>query len=145
VKIFSGTSNPSLAERITESIGIPLGKCTVSSFPDGETFVKIEENVRGEDVFVMQSTRPADEPSFDGVFIMMDALRVRAPCLYGGDCRFMDTRARIGKISSGADHAKLVANYLGRMREQGLRWNSWPIRLPGVLRTSLWIIFTQLR
>ena len=75
MKIFSGTSNPSLAERITESIGIPLGKCTVSSFPDGETFVKIEENVRGEDVFVMQSTSPPTNHHLMEMFIMMDALR----------------------------------------------------------------------
>src|SRR5436309_8711561 len=50
VKIFSGTSNPPLARSIAASIGTELGKCTVDSFPDGETFVKIEENVRGEDV-----------------------------------------------------------------------------------------------
>lgn len=75
MKIFSGTSNPHLAERITESIGIPLGKCTVSSFPDGETFVKIEENVRGEDVFVVQSTSPPTNHHLMEMFIMMDALR----------------------------------------------------------------------
>ncbi|MHC1765972.1 MAG: ribose-phosphate diphosphokinase [Verrucomicrobiia bacterium] len=75
MKIFSGTSNPQLAERITESIGIPLGKCTVSSFPDGETFVKIEENVRGEDVFVVQSTSPPTNHHLMEMFIMMDALR----------------------------------------------------------------------
>jgi ribose-phosphate pyrophosphokinase len=75
VKIFSGTSNRPLAERITESIGIPLGKCTVSSFPDGETFVKIEENVRGEDVFLVQSTSPPTNHHLMEMFIMMDALR----------------------------------------------------------------------
>jgi ribose-phosphate pyrophosphokinase len=75
VKIFSGTSNPQLAERITESIGIPLGKCTVNAFPDGETFVKIEENVRGEDVFVVQSTSPPTNHHLMEMFIMMDALR----------------------------------------------------------------------
>ena len=53
VRIFSGTSNPALAKAIGASIGVELGKCTVSSFPDGETFVKIEENVRGEDVFLV--------------------------------------------------------------------------------------------
>ena len=58
MKIFSGSSNPPLAQAIAAYIGIELGKCTVSAFPDGETFVKIEENVRGEDVFVVQSTSP---------------------------------------------------------------------------------------
>ena len=66
MKIFSGTSNLPLAKSIAASIGMELGKCTVSSFPDGETFVKIEENVRGEDVFIVQSTQPADQPSLDG-------------------------------------------------------------------------------
>lgn len=57
VKIFSGNSNLPLARSIA-SIGIELGKCSVSAFPDGETFVKIDENVRGEDVFVVQSSSP---------------------------------------------------------------------------------------
>jgi ribose-phosphate pyrophosphokinase len=75
VKIFSGTSNRLLAERIAASIGIPLGKSTVSSFPDGETFVKVEENVRGEDVFLVQSTSPPTNHYLMEMFIMMDALR----------------------------------------------------------------------
>jgi ribose-phosphate pyrophosphokinase len=52
-----------------------LGKCTVSPFPDGETFVKIEENVRGEDVFVVQSTCPPTNHNLMEMFIMIDALR----------------------------------------------------------------------
>src|SRR6201996_961115 len=52
-----------------------LGKCAVTSFPDGETFVKIEENVRGEDVFVVQSTSPPTNHHLMEMFIMMDALR----------------------------------------------------------------------
>jgi ribose-phosphate pyrophosphokinase len=54
---------------------VELGKSTVSSFPDGETFVKIEENVRGEDVFVVQSTSPPTNHHLMEMFIMMDALR----------------------------------------------------------------------
>ncbi len=75
MKIFSGTSNPPLARAICDSIGIELGKCTVSTFPDGETFVKIEENVRGEDVFLVQSTSPPTNHYLMEMFIMMDALR----------------------------------------------------------------------
>ncbi|HZO86070.1 MAG TPA: ribose-phosphate pyrophosphokinase [Verrucomicrobiae bacterium] len=75
MKIFSGTSNPPLARSIAASIGVELGKSTVSSFPDGETFVKIEENVRGEDVFVVQSTSPPTNHHLMEMFIMMDALR----------------------------------------------------------------------
>jgi ribose-phosphate pyrophosphokinase len=75
VKIFSGTGNLPLARAIAASIGVELGKSTVSSFPDGETFVKIEENVRGEDVFVVQSTSPPTNHHLMEMFIMMDALR----------------------------------------------------------------------
>jgi len=75
VKIFAGTSNPPLARAIAKSIGTELGQCTVSSFPDGETFVKIEENVRGEDVFLVQSTCPPTNHNLMEMFIMMDALR----------------------------------------------------------------------
>ena len=75
VKIFSGNSNLPLAKAIVASIGLELGKCTVTSFPDGETFVKIEENVRGEDVFVVQSTSPPTNHHLIEMFIMMDALR----------------------------------------------------------------------
>jgi ribose-phosphate pyrophosphokinase len=75
VKIFNGTSNPPLANAIAASIGLELGKCTVSAFPDGETFVKIEENVRGEDVFLVQSTSPPTNHNLMEMFIMMDALR----------------------------------------------------------------------
>ena len=75
VKIFSGTSNPPLAKAIAASIGVEVGKCTVSSFPDGETFVKIEENVRGEDVYLVQSTSPPTNHHLMEMFIMMDALR----------------------------------------------------------------------
>jgi ribose-phosphate pyrophosphokinase len=75
VKIFSGTSNQPLAQSICKSIGIELGKCTVSAFPDGETFVKIEENVRGEDVFLVQSSSPPTNHYLMEMFIMMDALR----------------------------------------------------------------------
>jgi ribose-phosphate pyrophosphokinase len=75
VKIFSGNSNLPLARAIAASIGMELGKCTVSSFPDGETFVKIDENVRGEDVFVVQSTSPPTNHHLMEMFIMIDALR----------------------------------------------------------------------
>jgi len=64
-----------LAKAIAASIGVELGKSTVSSFPDGETFVKIEENVRGEDVFLVQSTCPPTNHNLMEMFILMDALR----------------------------------------------------------------------
>ncbi|MDA1273858.1 MAG: ribose-phosphate pyrophosphokinase [Verrucomicrobia bacterium] len=75
MKIFAGTSNLPLAKSIAKSIGTELGNCTVSAFPDGETFVRIEENVRGEDVFLVQSTSPPSNHHLMEMFIMMDALR----------------------------------------------------------------------
>jgi ribose-phosphate pyrophosphokinase len=75
VKIFSGTSNRPLALDICKSIGLEMGNCTVSAFPDGETFVKIEENVRGEDVYLVQSTSPPTNHHLMEMFIMIDALR----------------------------------------------------------------------
>jgi ribose-phosphate pyrophosphokinase len=75
VKIFSGTANQPLAQAICRCIGIDLGKCTINPFPDGETFVKIEENVRGEDVFVIQPTSPPTNHNLMELFIMIDALR----------------------------------------------------------------------
>jgi ribose-phosphate pyrophosphokinase len=75
VKIFSGTANEPLAQAICKSIGLELGKCTIKPFPDGETFVKIEENVRGEEVFIVQPTSPPTNHHLMELFIMMDALR----------------------------------------------------------------------
>jgi ribose-phosphate pyrophosphokinase len=75
VKVFSGTANELLAQAICKYIGIELGKCKISPFPDGETFVKIEENVRGEDVFIVQSTCPPTNHNLMEMFIMIDAVR----------------------------------------------------------------------
>ena len=75
MKVFSGTSNEPLARAICKSINIELGKCSIQPFPDGETFIKIEENVRGEDVFVVQPTSPPTNHNLMELFIMIDALR----------------------------------------------------------------------
>jgi ribose-phosphate pyrophosphokinase len=75
LKIFSGNSNRALAEEICRSIGMPLGEATVTSFPDGETFVKINENIRGHDVFIIQSTCPPTNQHLMELLIMIDAAR----------------------------------------------------------------------
>ena len=75
MKVFSGTANESLSHAICRSIGIELGRCSIQPFPDGETFVKIDENVRGEDVFIVQPTSPPTNHNLMELFIMMDALR----------------------------------------------------------------------
>ena len=75
LKIFSGNSNRALAEEICRSIGVPLGEATVTSFPDGESFVKINENIRGADVFIIQSTCPPTNHHLMELLIMIDAAR----------------------------------------------------------------------
>lgn len=75
LKLFSGNSNPALAKEICEYLGIGLGEATVSSFSDGEIRVRIEENVRGTDVFVMQSCCPPVNTAILELLIMIDALK----------------------------------------------------------------------
>jgi ribose-phosphate pyrophosphokinase len=64
-----------LAEAICKSIDVPLGKVLLRDFPNGETFARIEENVRGEDTYVVQSTCPPVNQNMMELFIMIDALR----------------------------------------------------------------------
>ncbi|MBT7066697.1 MAG: ribose-phosphate pyrophosphokinase-like domain-containing protein, partial [Verrucomicrobia bacterium] len=54
MKLFTGSSNPALAEKIANYIGAPLGEIDITRFPDGEIFAKVKENIRGKDVFVLQ-------------------------------------------------------------------------------------------
>jgi ribose-phosphate pyrophosphokinase len=75
MKIFSGSANRELAQRICDGIGAPLGQATISSFPDGETYVKIEENIRGRDVFIIQPTSPPTNQHLMELLIMVDAAR----------------------------------------------------------------------
>jgi ribose-phosphate pyrophosphokinase len=73
-KIFTGNSNPALAKDITDYLKLPLGQALVSKFPDGEIQVRCLENVRGKDVFIVQSTfAPAD--NLMELLIMIDAVR----------------------------------------------------------------------
>ena len=75
LKLFSGNSNPALAKEICGYLGIALGEATVSSFSDGEIRIRIEENVRGADVFVMQSCCPPVNTAILELLIMIDALK----------------------------------------------------------------------
>ena len=60
-KIFAGSSNPKLATKIAEECGVSLGEVSIKRFSDGEIWVKFEENLRGNDVYLIQSTNaPAD-------------------------------------------------------------------------------------
>ena len=75
LKIFTGSAHRELAQRICDFIGVPLGEATVTSFPDGETFVKINENIRGRDVFLVQPTCPPTNQNLMELLIMVDAAR----------------------------------------------------------------------
>ncbi len=75
MKIISGTAHRALAERIAENLGQPLANVHVSAFPDGETEVKINENVRGADVFIVQPSCPPTNHNIMELLIMVDAAR----------------------------------------------------------------------
>jgi ribose-phosphate pyrophosphokinase len=75
VKIFSGNSNRKLAASIASCLGMELGAADVVSFPDGESFVKINECVRGEDCFAVQSVCGKPNEMLMELLIMIDALR----------------------------------------------------------------------
>jgi ribose-phosphate pyrophosphokinase len=74
-KVFAGNSNPGLAHRICEYLKRPLGKAEVGRFSDGEIHVEIGENVRGHDVFILQSTCPPANDHLMELLIMCDALK----------------------------------------------------------------------
>ena len=78
LKIFSGRSNPALAEKIVESMGIGLGQLTIKNFADGELWIKFEENIRGTDVFIIQSTNSPAENIMELVLIIDAAVRASA-------------------------------------------------------------------
>ncbi|MFI4955794.1 MAG: ribose-phosphate pyrophosphokinase [Gammaproteobacteria bacterium] len=112
--IFTGNANPSLARGISQHLKVPLGKATVGRFSDGETQVEILENVRGQDVFIIQPTNaPANEYLMELV-IMADALRrasahsITAVIPYFGYAR-QDRRVRSGRVPITA---KVVADML---------------------------------
>src|ERR1700729_3552428 len=75
MKIFSGSAHRDLALRICQSIGAPLGDAVVSSFPDGETRVKINENIRGRDIYIVQPTCPPTNQNLMELLILIDAAR----------------------------------------------------------------------
>ncbi len=73
--IFTGNSNPSLAEKISNYLELPVGRARVSRFSDGEVFAKIKENVRGVDVYLIQSTCAPVNDNLMELLVMIDALR----------------------------------------------------------------------
>ncbi|VVE86369.1 ribose-phosphate pyrophosphokinase [Pandoraea bronchicola] len=112
--VFTGNANPALAQAVVDTLGIPLGKAMASRFSDGEIQVEIQENVRGKDVFVLQSTCAPTNDNLMELMIMVDALkrasagRITAAIPYFGYAR-QDRRPRSARV---AISAKVVANML---------------------------------
>ena len=112
-KIFAGNSNPALAEEIAAIMGKPLGKSTVSKFSDGEISVSLWESVRGEDVYIIQSTCNPTNDNLMELLIMIDAMkrasasRINAVIPYYGYAR-QDRKAK----SRDPITAKLTADIL---------------------------------
>jgi ribose-phosphate pyrophosphokinase len=75
MKVFGGSSNPPLARAIAQALGVTLGKANVERFPDGETIIKLEDDVRGRDCFVVQSTAPPVNENLMELLIFIDCLR----------------------------------------------------------------------
>ena len=112
--VFTGNANPALAEDVVRHLSIHLGRSNVTRFSDGEVMVEILENVRGKDVFILQSTcRPTNDHLME-VLVMVDALkrasagRITAAIPYFGYAR-QDRRPRSARV---AITAKVVANML---------------------------------
>jgi ribose-phosphate pyrophosphokinase len=110
--LFSGTANPELAGGIADHLGVPLGGAEISRFSDGEQFVRLNENVRGVDVFIIQPTMSGQE-SLMQLFLLLDAAtrasasRVTAVIPYYGYAR--QDRKDQPRVSIAA---KLVANLI---------------------------------
>src|SRR6266705_1230591 len=75
LKLFAGNSNPPLAEEISQYLKVPLGKSVMETFSDGESKVEIKENVRGTDVFVLQSTSAPGNDNLMELLLMLDAFK----------------------------------------------------------------------
>ena len=75
MKLLTGNAHPTLAQGIADQIGTSLADAEVTSFPDGETYVRINENVRRQDVFLIQPTCPPTNQNLMELLIMVDAVR----------------------------------------------------------------------
>jgi ribose-phosphate pyrophosphokinase len=112
--IFAGNANPDLAQQVARNLGSSVGKALVNSFSDGEVNVEILENVRGQDVYVIQPTCAPAEKNLMELLVMIDALkrssaeRVTAVLPYFGYAR-QDRRPRTARV---AITAKLVADMI---------------------------------
>jgi ribose-phosphate pyrophosphokinase len=114
MRIFTGNANPKLAAAVCKHLNVSLGRCTVGRFSDGEVMVELMENVRGRDVFILQSTCAPTNDNLMEIMVMVDALkrasaaRITAAIPYFGYAR-QDRRPRSARV---AITAKVVADML---------------------------------
>jgi len=112
MRIFTGNANPKLAEAVCRHLNISLGRCVVGQFSDGEVMVELLENVRGRDVFILQSTCAPTNDNLMEILVMADALkrasagRITAAIPYFGYAR-QDRRPRSARVPISA---KVVAD-----------------------------------
>src|SRR5579863_4094194 len=112
--IFSGNANRELAQHIVDHLNLPLGKAYVGCFSDGETMVEIQENVRGRDIFIIQSTCAPSNDTLMELILLADALRrasaakITAVVPYFGYAR-QDRRVRSARVPITA---KIVADMM---------------------------------
>jgi ribose-phosphate pyrophosphokinase len=112
VKLLCGNANRPLAQRISDQMGIPLSECEARRFSDGEVFVQINENIRGRDVFVIQSTNPPAENLVELLMIVDAARRASAKRITAVIPYFGYARADRKDQPRVSVTAKLVANLL---------------------------------
>ena len=114
MRIFTGNANPKLAAAVCKHLNVSLGRCQVGRFSDGEVMVELMENVRGRDVFILQSTCAPTNDNLMEIMVMVDALkrasaaRITAAIPYFGYAR-QDRRPRSARV---AITAKVVADML---------------------------------
>ncbi len=114
-KVFSGRSNRPLAESIARHLAVPLGRITLEDFPDGETKVSIDEDVRGRDVFLVQSTCTPVNQHLMELFIMLDAFKRASPARITAVLPYYGYARQDRKDKSRVPiSAKLVANLITR-------------------------------
>ena len=119
--IFSGNANLPLAKEIVNYLGLPLGKTELGTFSDGESAVEIQENVRGQDVFLIQSTCAPTNDNLMEMLVMIDALhwasvrRITAVIPYFGYAR-QDRRPRSIRVPITARLAAKMIGYAGANR-----------------------------
>jgi len=114
--VFTGNSNPELAHKIVRRLGLRMGNATVDRFSDGEISVEIDENVRGKDVFIIQSTCSPTNDNLMELILMIDAMRrssatrITAVVPYFGYSR-QDRRVRSSRVPISA---KVVADMMAK-------------------------------